>query len=65
MVSLADINATLFTVQTRITHIQNSMDKVNTYLDSLVTHTVSVLLLPTSILRKILENIKRGMAQHH
>ena len=51
-------------VQTGITYIQIDVDKVYDYLDTLVTHTVFPLLQPPSILWKILETVKRVMAQH-
>ena len=64
MVSLTDISARLASVQTEITHIQIDIDKIDTYLDILATHTVSPQLLPPSTLQEIMENIKRGMAQY-
>ena len=64
MVSLTDINARLASILKRIKHIEIDNDKMYAYLDTLVTHTVFPLLLPPSILREMLDNIERGMAQH-
>ena len=59
---LININDRLASVRTGITCIKT--DKMFTYLETLATHTISALLLPHSTLREVLENIKRGMAQH-
>ena len=40
------------------------IDKINTYLETVATHTISPLVLPPSMLIQVLENMKRGMAQH-
>ena len=64
MISLTDTNARLASIWTRITCIQIYIIKIDTYLDTLVTYTVSYLLLPPLNPREVLENIKRGMAQH-
>ena len=45
-------------------HSQMDVDKIYTYLENLAINTVSPLLLTPPILTEILENIKRGMAQH-
>ena len=58
MVSLTDINAKLASVMTGIAHLQVDVDKIYTYLDTLVTHTESPHLLPPMTFRDILENIK-------
>ena len=63
-VSLNDTNAWLALVQTGITHKQDNVDKIYTYLESLVTHTVSPLLISPLTLMESLENFKGGMAQH-
>ena len=44
--------------------MQIDIDKIYTYLDTFMTHTVSCLLLSPSALGGFLENIKRGMVQH-
>ena len=64
MAPLTDISARLAFVWKGITPIQIDFDKIYVYLDTLVTHTMSPLSLIPSTIREILENIKRGMAQH-
>ena len=64
MLSLTDINARLASIRTGITWMQTNVDKINTDLEMQATHTVPLLLLPQSTLKEVLENIKRGMAQH-
>ena len=59
MVSMSDISARLASIQTGITYIQINFNKIYTYLDALIIHTVSPFLLPSSTLGEILENIKR------
>ena len=44
MVSLTDINARLASVWTGITCIQINVEMIYTYLDTIVTHTVSPLI---------------------
>ena len=59
MVSLTNINARLISLWTGITHIQIDIDKICTFLDTLLVHIVSLLFLSPSVLRNILENIKQ------
>ena len=60
MLSLTDINARLASIQTGITGIPIYIDKIYTYLDTLVTHTVSPLLIPLQSLRKFWKISEKG-----
>ena len=64
IVSMTDINARLASGWIWITCMQNDVDKMCTYLDTLVTHTMSPQLLHPSTCREILDYIKRGVEQH-
>ena len=65
MLSLTGINTRLAPIHTEITCIQTDVDKMYMYLEKLATNTVSpVLILPFTV-EKVLQNIRRGMAQQH
>ena len=64
ILSLTDINARLASIRTGITCIQTDMDKIYSYFKTLANCTISFLILPSSTIRKVLQNIKREMALH-
>ena len=66
IVSLTDINAKLKSIRTRNYPYSNRFrENIQLFGNfNLTIHTITPLLLPPSTLREMLENIKRGFAQH-
>ena len=63
MLSLTYINGRVASISTGHAYIHMDIDKMYTHLETLATHTVSLLLFPPSKLKKCWKNI-RGKAQN-